>query len=124
MTKNRTPTPVYLDPGMHSGPEVKGLSDGKGRRDGNHTLGAGSRYQYPECARIAINVLLFIGAISPAAARRLVSSRRNHLVTSLIMGILPTQQVQDRGTRYWPCVDLMLARCQRHWTSIKPTPRE
>ena len=25
-TKNRTPTPVYLDPGMHSGLEVKGLS--------------------------------------------------------------------------------------------------
>ena len=25
MTKNRTPTPVYLDPGMHSGLEVKGL---------------------------------------------------------------------------------------------------
>ena len=23
--KNRTPTPVYLDPGMHSGLEVKGL---------------------------------------------------------------------------------------------------
>ena len=28
MTKNRTPTPVYLDPGMHSGLEVKGLSIG------------------------------------------------------------------------------------------------
>ena len=27
MTKNRTPTPVYLDPGMHPGLEVKGLSD-------------------------------------------------------------------------------------------------
>ena len=27
MTKNRTPTPVYLDPGMHSGLEVKGLND-------------------------------------------------------------------------------------------------
>ena len=26
MTKNRAPTPVYLDPGMHSGLEVKGLS--------------------------------------------------------------------------------------------------
>ena len=26
MTKNRTPTPVYLDPGMHSGLEVKGLT--------------------------------------------------------------------------------------------------
>ena len=26
MTKNITPTPVYLDPGMHSGLEVKGLS--------------------------------------------------------------------------------------------------
>ena len=26
MTKNRTPTPVHLDPGMHSGLEVKGLS--------------------------------------------------------------------------------------------------
>ena len=26
MTKNRDPTPVYLDPGMHSGLEVKGLS--------------------------------------------------------------------------------------------------
>ena len=25
MTKNRTPTPVYLDPGMHPGLEVKGL---------------------------------------------------------------------------------------------------
>ena len=25
MTKNRTPTPVYVDPGMHPGPEVKGL---------------------------------------------------------------------------------------------------
>ena len=25
MTKNRTPTPVYLDPGMHAGLEVKGL---------------------------------------------------------------------------------------------------
>ena len=25
MTKNRTPTPVYLDPGMHTGLEVKGL---------------------------------------------------------------------------------------------------
>ena len=25
MAKNRTPTPVYLDPGMHSGLEVKGL---------------------------------------------------------------------------------------------------
>ena len=28
MTKNRTPTPVYLDPGMHSGLEVKGLMTG------------------------------------------------------------------------------------------------
>ena len=27
MTKNRTPTPVYLDPGMHPGLEVKGLID-------------------------------------------------------------------------------------------------
>ena len=27
MTKNRTPTPVYLDPGMHSGLEVKGLNE-------------------------------------------------------------------------------------------------
>ena len=26
MTKNRTPTPVCLDPGMHSGLEVKGLN--------------------------------------------------------------------------------------------------
>ena len=26
MTKNRTPTPVYLDPSMHSGLEVKGLT--------------------------------------------------------------------------------------------------
>ena len=26
MTKNKTPTPVYLDPGMHSGLEVKGLN--------------------------------------------------------------------------------------------------
>ena len=26
MTKNGTPTPVYLDPGMHPGLEVKGLS--------------------------------------------------------------------------------------------------
>ena len=26
MTKNRTPTPVYLDPGMHPGLEVKGLT--------------------------------------------------------------------------------------------------
>ena len=25
--KNRSPTPVYLDPGMHSGLEVKGLND-------------------------------------------------------------------------------------------------
>ena len=25
MTKNRTPTPVYLDPGMHPGLEVKGF---------------------------------------------------------------------------------------------------
>ena len=25
MTKNRTPTPVYLDTGMHPGLEVKGL---------------------------------------------------------------------------------------------------
>ena len=25
MTKNRTPKPVYLDPGMHPGLEVKGL---------------------------------------------------------------------------------------------------
>ena len=25
MTKNRIPTPVYLDPGMHPGLEVKGL---------------------------------------------------------------------------------------------------
>ena len=25
MTKNRTPTPVYLDPGMRPGLEVKGL---------------------------------------------------------------------------------------------------
>ena len=29
MTRNRTPTPVYLDPGMHPGLEVKGLT-GKG----------------------------------------------------------------------------------------------
>ena len=28
MTKNRTPTPVYLDPGMHPGLEVKELSVG------------------------------------------------------------------------------------------------
>ena len=27
MTKNITPTPVYLDPGMHSGLEVKGLTN-------------------------------------------------------------------------------------------------
>ena len=27
LTKNRTPTPVYLDPGMHSGLDVKGLSE-------------------------------------------------------------------------------------------------
>ena len=26
MTKSRTPTPVYLDPGMHPGLEVKGLN--------------------------------------------------------------------------------------------------
>ena len=26
MTKNGTPTPVYLDPGMHPGLEVKGLN--------------------------------------------------------------------------------------------------
>ena len=25
LEKNRAPTPVYLDPGMHSGLEVKGL---------------------------------------------------------------------------------------------------
>ena len=29
MTKNRTPTPVYLDPGMHPGLEVKGLNEVK-----------------------------------------------------------------------------------------------
>ena len=27
MTKNRTRAPVYLDPGMHHGLEVKGLTD-------------------------------------------------------------------------------------------------
>ena len=27
MTKNTTRTPVYLDPGMHPGLEVKGLTD-------------------------------------------------------------------------------------------------
>ena len=27
MTKNKTPTPVYLDPGMHPGLEVKGLNE-------------------------------------------------------------------------------------------------
>ena len=27
MTKNRTPTPVYLDPGMHPGLEVKALTN-------------------------------------------------------------------------------------------------
>ena len=27
MAKNRTPTPVYLDHGMHPGLEVKGLSN-------------------------------------------------------------------------------------------------
>ena len=32
MTKNRTPTPVYLDPGMHHGLEVKGLSVVKVKR--------------------------------------------------------------------------------------------
>ena len=29
MTKNRTPTTVYLDPGMHLGLEVKGLTSSK-----------------------------------------------------------------------------------------------
>ena len=29
MTKNKTPTPVYLDPGMHPGLEVKGLISGR-----------------------------------------------------------------------------------------------
>ena len=32
MTKNRTPTPVYLDPGMHPGLEVKGLRKNKFRK--------------------------------------------------------------------------------------------
>ena len=31
MTKNRTPTPVYLDPGMPPGLEVKGLIDTRNR---------------------------------------------------------------------------------------------
>ena len=32
MTKNRTRTPVYLDPGMHPGLEVKGLTVYKDHR--------------------------------------------------------------------------------------------
>ena len=37
MTKNRTRTPVYLDPGMHPGLEVKGLSC---ERQSVHSLAA------------------------------------------------------------------------------------
>ena len=33
MTKNRTPTLVYLDPGMHPGLEVKGLNMSRGLVD-------------------------------------------------------------------------------------------
>ena len=33
MTKNRTPTPVYLDPGMHPGLGVKGLTRSKSAPD-------------------------------------------------------------------------------------------
>ena len=37
MTKNRTPTQVYLDPGMHSGLEVKGLKE-RGRLNALSTV--------------------------------------------------------------------------------------
>ena len=36
IAKNRTPTPVYLDPGMHPGLEVKGLN-GVNQRPKSHT---------------------------------------------------------------------------------------
>ena len=40
MTKNRTPTPVYLDPGMHSGLEVKGLTFRLYKLHQNDNIGA------------------------------------------------------------------------------------
>ena len=43
MTKNRTPTPVYLDPGMHPGLEVKGLNHDK-QLNGRNGL-----YYFKEC---------------------------------------------------------------------------
>ena len=39
MTKNRTPTPVYLDPGMHPGLEVKGLNMLNHVNGADHHLG-------------------------------------------------------------------------------------
>ena len=38
MTKNRTRTPVYLDPGMHPGLEVKGLKHVYNKSMGYGTL--------------------------------------------------------------------------------------
>ena len=38
MTKNRTRTPVYLDPGMHPGLEVKGLIANEANRVGAAVL--------------------------------------------------------------------------------------
>ena len=45
MTKNRTPTPVYLDPGMHPGLEVKGLKNKEDNRV-YHVAMAAEKHNY------------------------------------------------------------------------------
>ena len=46
MTKNRTPTPVYLDPGMHPGLEVKGLKKNKPNYNRHKSTAKGQRIDY------------------------------------------------------------------------------
>ena len=112
MTKNRTPTPVYLDPGMHPGLEVKGLNTAS-----------------LICTRVQVNqrYLDIKGSLTqcwrnvgPPSA----SSPQQTLSVSFLLRSMPGHSLHHpRGTvtRRGHNVGLMLARRLRRRPTINPT---
>ena len=118
MTKNRTPTPVYLHLGMHPGLEVKGLKDPSCLHEGFSILWEISCWEQGPmsprndnsfCSLLVYRVVRFISSQDNTRQVRL-----HHYIIKF--SLIFSQQNSWR----WANAGLMLDQCRRRWANINP----
>ena len=130
MTKNRTRTPVYLDPGMHPGLEVKGLSNIFKFPGLKIRISLFFEVYLPQTELPVLDLLLIKYVIHRTGVVHVV------VVSGLACCPLTVQHVQvilldpwsikvtdgliGPNTRQLPSSGLLLSQCPIHWPTTDP----